>query len=723
MADLESVIRVGGMDCGEEVSAVQDALHSISGVVSVRADLLSSRVSIVHEPAITLETLKGRIRSIGLSVNDDNSAEDAPAVRKSSIAWVSVAGICLLLGWILSKAGASALILSTVSYLLAVAAGAVLVLPKALRSLGQKRLDMNALMCLAAIGAIILKEYLEGAAVVFLFALAELLESYSIDRARRSIRSLLTLTPEKATLRQGDEWVDALTEDVKVGDRVLVRSGEKIPLDGIVVTGTSSVNQAPITGESLPVLKEKGGSVLAGTLNQDGSLEIEVTKLSKDSKLAQIIHLIENAQKQKAPTQRFVDRFAEIYTPIVVLLAVVVAIAPPLFMGAEWSLWFYRALVLLVVACPCALVIATPVSVVSGLTAMARRGVLIKGGAALEALGSLRALAVDKTGTITVGRPSVRMVIGANGKTENEILSVAASIDFHSTHPLAYAVTEAAKSRGIDIPASQNYRSISGRGAEAQIKGVWYFLGNHRFAHERGACSPELELEIEKLEAQAVSVVVVARNQTEGAGPEAFGILGVGDEIRADARHAVKLLHEAGLDSVVMLSGDNSRTARAIAKEVGIDEAYGDLLPEDKVAKIKEIRDRFRSVAMIGDGVNDAPAMAAATLGIAMGASGTDTAIETADVALMQDRLSGVAEAIRMGRRTMRVIRFNTAFALGTKMVFLVLSVLGVTGLWLAIAADTGATLIVIANALRLVRVKEAPAYLEKIEQSKNDTP
>lgn len=698
------------MDCGDEVAAVQDELHSISGVVSVRADLLSSRVSVVHAPTISLDTLKDRIRSIGLSVHDDKSAEEAPAVRKSSIAWVSVAGGCLLLGWILSKTLEHGLVPSTAAYLLAVGAGAVLVLPKALRSLALKRLDMNALMCIAAIGAIVLKEYLEGATVVFLFSLAELLESYSIDRARRSIRSLLTLTPEKATLRQGQEWVEVLTDQAKVGDRVLVRSGEKIPLDGTVVVGSSSVNQAPITGESIPVLKETGDGVLAGTLNQDGSLEIEVTKLAKDSKLAQIIHLIENAQKQKAPTQRFVDRFAEIYTPVVVLLAIGVAVTPPLFFQAEWSLWFYRALVLLVVACPCALVIATPVSVVSGLTAMARRGVLIKGGAALEALGSLRALAVDKTGTITVGRPAVRMIVGANGKSENEILSVAAAIDFHSTHPLAHAVTEAAKSRGVSIPPSQNYRSISGRGAEAQINGVWYFVGNHRFAHECGACSPELEQEIEKLEAQAVSVVVVARGQSEGPGAEALGILGIGDEIRPDAKDAIKLLHSSGLESVVMLSGDNSRTARSIAKEVGIDEAYGDLLPEDKVTKIKEIRDRFRSVAMIGDGVNDAPAMAAATLGIAMGASGTDTAIETADVALMQDRLSGVAEAIRMGRRTMRVIRFNTAFALGTKIIFLVLSVLGVTGLWLAIAADTGAALIVIANALRLVRMKVRPA-------------
>lgn len=710
MTEKETIINVSGMDCGDEVSAVQDSIHSLSGVVSVRADLLSSRVSVVHNSTVTFEDVADRIRAAGLSVLASGVTTEETPPRRNAFLWVSISCVSLVVGWLFSKSIGKESILSIAGYLLAVGFGAVPILPKALRSIGQRRLDMNALMCLAAIGAIILKEYLEGATVVFLFSLAELLESLSIDRARRSIRSLLALAPEKAHVRRGSEWVEVLIGQAKLGERVLIRSGDKIPLDGIVLTGTSSVNQAPITGESLPVDKTKGDMVLAGTINQDGSLEIEVTKLSQDSKLAQIINLIENAQKQKAPTQRFVDRFAEIYTPIVVLLAVGIALAPPLLFEGEWSLWFYRALVLLVVACPCALVIATPVSVVSGLTAMARRGVLIKGGAALEALGSIRALAVDKTGTITVGQPKVRMILSANGHTEKEILSVAAAIDAHSTHPLAHAVSEAAKERGISAPTSEDYRSIVGKGAEARINGVWYFLGNHRFAHEEKVCGPELEKEIEAVEAQAMSVVVVARKTDRGNLGEALGILGIGDETRTDAKEAIALLHRSGLKSVVMLSGDNTRTARAIAKEVGIDEAYGDLLPEDKVAKIKELKDRFQSVAMIGDGVNDAPAMASATLGIAMGVSGTDTAIETADVALMQDRLSGVAEAIQMGRRCMRIIRFNTVFALGIKAVFLVLSVLGVTGLWLAIAADTGATLLVIANALRLVRTKATPA-------------
>jgi Cd2+/Zn2+-exporting ATPase len=390
----------------------------------------------------------------------------------------------------------------------------------------------------------------------------------------------------------------------------------------------------------------------------------------------------------------------------VFVIAIAILLVPPLFLGGDWQNWIYRSLVLLVIACPCALVIATPVSVVSGLTAMAKKGILIKGGAGLEAIGKLRALAVDKTGTITEGVHKVLQIHSVSGSSESDLLSIAASIDTHSTHPLAKSVVAEAQRRGLTIRHSLDYRSVSGRGAEAVIEDHVYFVGNHRFAHDYAICSEELEKKLESIEDQAQSVVVVGHRPHPGCPGEVLGVLGLGDAVRADAKEAIRALHQAGIESVIMLSGDNQRTVNAISKQVGIDEAYGDLLPDEKVLKVKELKTRFSFVGMIGDGVNDAPAMATATLGIAMGASGTDAAIETSDVTLMQDRLTGIADAIRMGKRTLKVIWFNTGFALATKLLFLVLSVSGYTSLWLAIAADTGATLLVIANALRLLRSK-----------------
>jgi Cd2+/Zn2+-exporting ATPase len=489
-----------------------------------------------------------------------------------------------------------------------------------------------------------------------------------------------------------------------MGGLIRVRSGARIPLDGLVKQGRSSVNQAPITGESLPVEKVEGDWALAGTINGEGSLDVIVTRTYQDTKIAQIIRLIEDAQKQKAPTQRFVDIFSKYYTPLVFALALGVLAVPPLFFQGEWTSWVYRSLVILVIACPCALVIATPVSIVSGLTAMARRGILIKGGAGLEAIGKLRVLAVDKTGTITEGVPRVLQILSINGIDENEILAIAAAIDQHSSHPLARAVLAEADRRGLKIKESVDYLSVGGQGAEAVIDGHNYFVGKHGFSHGKAICSPELERKFEFIEEQAQSLVVVGHCSHHGCRGEVLGALGLGDAIRTDAKEAIQSLLQAGIEKVIMLSGDNQRTVNAISKQVGIGEAYGDLLPDEKVQKIKEMRERFTFVAMIGDGANDAPAMAAATLGIAMGGAGTDTAIEISDVTLMQDRLTGISEAIQMGKRTLQIIRFNIGFALATKLLFLTLSIGGYTSLWAAIAADTGATLLVIANALRLLR-------------------
>ncbi len=586
----------------------------------------------------------------------------------------------------------------------AIIAGAWFIFPKAIKAITHFSLDMNVLMSVAVIGAACINEWGEAATVVFLFSLSELLESLSVSRARRAIQSLLELSPDTALVKRDNEFQELPVEEIKIGDIIVVKSGTRIALDGEIVKGSSTVNQAPITGESMPVEKKVGDTVFAGTINNEGSLEVRVTKAYADTTLSRIIHLVEEAQSQKAPTQQFIDKFARYYTPSVFVLALLVWFVSTLMFGMDWSTWTYRALVLLVIACPCALVISTPVSIVSGLTAMAKRGVLIKGGAYLEAIGKLKALAVDKTGTITEGKPKVIQVIPFSSKSINEILSIAAAIDVHSEHPLAQAVMAYTREQGIEFSRSENYQAQIGKGAQAEINGHHYFLGNHRFTHELAVCSESLEQKLQEIEANAQSLVVVGHKPHADCKGEVLGIIVIGDGIRPEAKAAIQSLHKAGIQKVIMLSGDNQRTVNAISKQVGIDEAQGDLLPEQKIEQVRKLMEQYHYVGMIGDGVNDAPAMAAASLGIAMGGIGTDTAIETADITLMKDDLGKVAEAINLGRRTLRVIQINIGFALIIKAVFLVLALVGHTSLWLAILADTGTTLIVIVNALSLLK-------------------
>ncbi|MCB1245267.1 MAG: heavy metal translocating P-type ATPase [Verrucomicrobiales bacterium] len=632
--------------------------------------------------------------------------DHSAGVTRSQLWGVGISGAAIAAGFLAEWFLPGTPWLAVFLFACATLAGAVLILPHALESVRELRLDMNVLMVVAVIGAWAIGEGKEGAAVVFLFALAELLESWSVGRARKAIKSLLALAPETAWLRSDDGNArEVPVSSVAPGQTVLVRSGQRVPLDGVVTDGASAVNQAPITGESVPVDKTAGDPVFAGTINGEGSLVVRVSKAAGDSTLARIIRLVEEAEGQKAPTQKFVDRFARYYTPAVFVLAVLVALLPPLLAGGSWSVWGYRALVLLVIACPCALVIATPVSIVSGLTALARRGVLIKGGAFLEAVGKLRALAVDKTGTITQGQPVVAEIIPwQEDETAESILVKAAAIDTHSTHPLAEAVTNAARDRGLSFTPSDDYISRTGRGAEARIDGHPHFIGNHRMAHDLGVCSPGLEAQLEEIEKQGLSLAILGHTPHADCEGKVLGILVIGDTLRPEAPEALRQLHAAGLEKIVMLSGDNQRTASAIAAQAGIDEAQGDLLPEQKVEHIRELVGTYGHVGMIGDGVNDAPALAVATVGIAMGAAGSDTAIETADMALMNDDLRRLADAIQVGRRTVRIIQFNVAFAIAIKALFLILAFTGHTSLWLAILADTGATLLVIANALRLLR-------------------
>jgi Zn2+/Cd2+-exporting ATPase len=706
LAGSQTTLRVAGMDCADEVEAIQRALKPLTGVREVRVNLLGGKVVIAHDQSVTADKLIQAIASEGLKATPDEAEEhDTPAdAQHSRLISVAASGVLtgagLVLQW--TKLGAPALSIGV--FAAAIVTGGWFILPKAIRALRRFALDMNVLMTVAVIGAAAIGEWSEGAAVAFLFALSELLEAFSLNRARKAIKSLLDLSPVTALRKEGNEFREVRVEEVKADDIVAVKSGMKVPLDGIIAIGESSINQAPITGESMPVEKKPGDTVFAGTINGEGSLEIQVTKIYSETTLARIIHLVEEAQSQKAPSQQFVDKFARYYTPSVFILALGILFVPTLAFGGAWLTWTYRSLVLLVIACPCALVISTPVSIVSGLTAMARRGVLIKGGVFLEEIGKLKALAVDKTGTITEGKPRVQQVIPWNGKSEEEILRVAAAIDTHSEHPLAQAVVKYAEEKKIQFPRSENYQAKTGRGAEAQIDGHLFFVGNHRFAHESAVCSDELEKKLAELEAQAMSVVIVGHKPHQDCKGEVLGILAVADTIRPNAIEAIKALHAAGVEKVVMLSGDNQRTVDAISKQVGIDEAKGGLLPDQKIERVRELLTQHKHVGMIGDGVNDAPAMAAASIGIAMGGAGTDTAIETADIALMQDDLSKVAEAVQLGRRTVRIIQGNIGFALGVKAIFLALALTGHTSLWLAILADTGATLVVIANALRLLK-------------------
>jgi Cd2+/Zn2+-exporting ATPase len=589
----------------------------------------------------------------------------------------------------------------TLLYIAAVVSGAWYVLPKAWQAARRLRPDMNFLMIVAVIGAIIIGELFEAATVAFLFALSLLLEHWSVERARNAIGALLDLTPPTARYYCGGHggYHEKPVAEVPLGALVQVRPGEKFPLDGEVVKGTSSVNQAPITGESMPVFKQPGDEVFAGTINQDGVLEFRTTRDSNDTTLARIIHMVESSQTRRAPSQQWVDRFSVYYTPAMIFLAIAVTLLLPLLTAASWSESFYRGLVILVIACPCALVISTPVSIVSALTSSARNGVLIKGGLYLETAGQLRVLAMDKTGTLTKGQPEVQVIVPLNGHTEEELLARAAALEATSEHPLARAILRKAREAGLAIVPAEHYQALPGKGGEGLINGRLFWIGSHRLMHEKGQETAEIHARAEQMEDAGHTVIALGNDH------HVCGLLSIADRLRENVPEIIKQIRKAGVGQVIMLTGDNESTARAIAEEAGVDEYRCELLPEDKVEAIGRLVREYQTVAMVGDGVNDAPAMAAATFGIAMGAMGTDAALETADVALMSDDLAKLPWLIRHSRRTLRNIQQNISFALGLKLVFIILTMFGLATLWMAIAADTGVTLLVVLNSLRLLKI------------------
>src|SRR5262245_19151157 len=554
-------------------------------------------------------------------------------------------------------------------------------------------------MLAAVAGAVILGQWSEAATVAFLFSLAQLLEARAMERARGAIRALMDLTPAEALVRRpgAEGWQRVSVDRIGISDVVLVRPGEKIPLDGTVAAGESYVNQAPVTGESLPVEKRPGDEVFAGTINGRGALEVHVTRLRGDSALAHIIQLVERAQSQRAPSETFVERFASVYTPTVLALAAIVGVVPPLVTGAAWSTWVYRALVLLVISCPCALVISTPVSIVSALAAAARKGLLVKGGARLERLSDVRCVAFDKTGTLTKGDLRVVDVTPLDGVTPDQILRLAASLETRSEHPIGAAIVALARERRISLGDVTFFQSLPGFGAQARIDGAPVVLGNHRLFDERGTCARDVHASIERASSGGGTVVIVGADRP-------IGIIGMSDKPRESARDAIQTLRGHGVQRVALLTGDHAPAARALAEAVGVDETHAGLLPADKVRAVEDLRARYGTVAMVGDGIDDAPALAAADVGIAMGAAGSDAALDTADVALMADELMRIPYAVRLSRATVRTIRANIAFSIALKAAFLVMAILGLATLWMAVLADMGASLIVIANALRLLR-------------------
>ncbi|MCY1704160.1 heavy metal translocating P-type ATPase [Deinococcus sp. SL84] len=687
--------RVQGLDCPNCVRTVDGLLCRLPGVSEVGLSHTTGRLQLqLDEAQTSRDTLERELRALGHPVTPDRPG----ASRGPGPAWYATpkgrllllgmgsAGLAALVAW-LYPAGAQAVF--SVAALVAVA-------PLARQAWGAARrsnpFSINTLVTVAVLGAVLIGEAAEGAAVVALFALGEWLEGFAAGRARQGIEALAALTPRTAQLLEGGSVREVSADTLQPGQRVQVAAGARVPADGVIRAGASNLDDSPVTGESVPVHKEPGAAVYAGSVNGEGVLEIEVTRPASDGTLARIAQLVEQAAEGKAPTQRLTDRFSRLYTPLVLLAGVLTATLPPLLTGAAWLPWVYKGLALLLIGCPCALVLSVPAAMTSALSAGARRGLLIGSGAVLETLAGVRTVALDKTGTLTAGRPQVTAVLGAGTLSEDEVLRLAAAVEGGSTHPLAQAIREAAQARGLNVPAATAAQALGGRGVQAVVEGQSLGVSSPRFAAEVAELDQDLRRHIAALEEAGHTVSVLH------SAPRVLGIVALRDQARPEAAATLARLRALGVQSV-MLTGDNARTAQAVAAELGIGRAEAELLPEDKLRLIGELPG---PVAMVGDGINDAPALARADAGIAMG-GGTDVALETAGAALLSGRLSGVADLLELGRATMNNVRVNIALALGLKAAFLVTTLLGYTGLWLAVLADTGATVLVTLNALRLL--------------------
>ncbi|WJJ93607.1 heavy metal translocating P-type ATPase [Neopusillimonas aromaticivorans] len=711
------VFRIPTMDCAAEEGEIRHALAKLPGLRSLSFQL-GARTLAIDAPAESIPLALDAIRKAGFKpvplsgpVGQDGDHDHAGHDHPHSLGGVAlpeglpryVLALVLAFGAeLISFFAPHTVVFSGVGMALAsVAIGlsGFSTYVKGLAALRNLRLNINALMTVAVTGAFLIGQWPEAAMVMALYALAELIEARSVDRARNAIKGLLDMTPEKAQVRQADgSWVECLVKTVAPGAIVRVKPGVRVPLDGVIVAGATSVDQSPVTGESIPVDKAIGDAVFAGTINATGMVEVQVSSAANGTLLARIIHAVEQAQGSRAPTQQFVDRFAAIYTPSVFTLALAVCLLTPWLMGWTWMQAIYKALVLLVIACPCALVISTPVTVVSGLAAAARRGILIKGGVYLEGARKIKAIALDKTGTITLGKPRlVATEVLPTDQSEPQVLRWASDLAGHSDHPVSKAIAQ-----GLGIQGNgplEGFTALPGRGIEAKADGLALILGNHRLIEDRGLCSPQIEARLAEHEAQGRTVTMLASST------QVLAIFAVADTIKKSSRDAIAELHALGVASV-MLTGDNVATARAIASQAGIDDARANLLPKDKLAAVEEMQKQYGYVAMTGDGINDAPALARSDIGFAMGGAGTDIAMEAADVVIMNDDLRRIPEAIRLSRKTQTILWQNIALALGIKAVFLLLALFNGATMWMAVFADMGASLLVVFNGLRMLRNK-----------------
>lgn len=689
------------MDCGDEVALIERRFKNLPGLEDFAADLTGQRLHVKYDAAkVSTSTITAAVADAGMRawLEHEPPPPSGSSHSRPRYLLLTISGLALAGGLLLQVRGVSPAA-ATLLFALSVASSVPLNIRRTVHAIRLRSLDINVLMLIAVVGAIALGEWSEAAAVVFLFAVAQALESRTLEHARSAVRELMELTPADALVRDASGEVRVAVDAVPLGALIVIKPNERIPLDGEVVTGTSAVNQAPVTGESVPVDRGPGDEVFAGTINGYGALEVRVLKHRKDTTLARIIHLVERAQAQRAPAQTFVERFARVYTPAVIACAGLLAVGPPLLLDAAWATWIYRSLVLLVVSCPCALVISTPVSIAAALAGAARQGVLIKGGAHLERAERIRCVAFDKTGTLTRGEPEVVDVVSFGEYPIDNLIAIAASIEQRSSHPIARAIEKYAATRGVAIVPARDVISIGGRGGEGIVGESRVLLGNQRLFDEQHLSTPDFFPHVNRLAADGLTAVFVA---VDG---RAVGVIAVADRPRKDARQAIARLRQQGIESVSMLTGDSAATAQAIAADLGVDDVRAEMMPEDKVDAVSELRRRYGPVAMVGDGVNDAPALAAADVGIAMGAAGSDATLETADVALMADELLKVPYAFRLSQAAVRNIKANLAISLALKLGFVIAAVAGVATLWMAILADTGASVIVIANALRLLRV------------------
>lgn len=702
------------MDCPTEERLIRDQLERRPGVETLYFNLLKRELTVVFDKRASAsdvdherDAVADTLRKLGMTpvlLSGDNAGAGAPppARRTSDAARLVAGGVLAAASEIAVWSGVpehspwvGAMVVA------AILACGLPTLKKGWIALRHFTLNIHFLMSLAVIGAMFIGQWPEAAMVIVLFALSEKLEAASLTRARRAVEALMRLAPDQASVQQADgTWADVAAATLAVGARVRARPGERIAIDGVIEEGASALNQASITGESVPVDKTVGDDVYAGSINESGLIVYRTTVAPGDTTLARIVRIVETAQQQRSPTQRFVDKFSRIYTPVVVLCALLVAIVPPLAFGLAWSPWIYKALVMLVIACPCALVISTPVTVVSGLTAAARAGILIKGGAFLESGRLIRAVALDKTGTLTRGEPRLTDVVPLRGTSRDDALTLAAALDAQTTHPIARAVVDGHAQAGLGtLPSVTDFEALVGMGVKGRVGETLYYLGNHRLIESLGVCNAEVEAELTRLEAQARTAIVLASET------QALAVLAVADTLREESREAIAQLTKMGVRTV-MLTGDNRATAQVIGEQSGVSDVRAEMLPEDKWQAVSSLREKYGHVGMVGDGINDAPALAAADVGFAMGVTGTDSALETADVTLMDDDLRKLPAFLALSQRAATVLRQNIAVALGIKAVFFALAVMGLASLWMAVFADVGASLLVIANGMRLLRTK-----------------